>query len=281
MAGGVDIRSSRRVLFPVALLLLTALLLAPRASAAKVPTLASTAQYKALVTYVAKLEGLAAQPTTAAQKAAYDSELTSKHGAAVLKSTALFLRGKKVASKESRTRFRAGSLKVRRAETAEITAVQDEYGDRLDRAADAYADDLGRLEDTYQRRSAGLQQQIADRRVKKAKAKDPRRKAAIQGRIDALISRATELRKQRGEAKAELKDRYADEEETLRAAQQRAVAAVREAGEESVAQLRERWNRVYDRKVASLRAKRATQVADLEAKLNRGRGAIASMPIVG
>jgi predicted HicB family RNase H-like nuclease len=246
-----------------------------------VPTLASTAQYKALVDYVADLEGLAAQPMTAEQKAAYDSELTSKHGAAVLKSTALFLRGKKVASKESRTRSQAGSLKVRRAEAAEIAAVQDEYGDRLDRAADAYADELSRLEDIYQRRFAALQKQIADRRVKKAKAKDPRRKAAIQGRIDALIRRTADIRKQRGEAKAERKARYAEEEDALRAAQQRAVAAVREEGDESVAQLRKSWNRVYDRKVASLRAKRASQVADLEAKLNRGRGAIAAMPVVG
>lgn len=126
-------------------MLLTSLLLAARASAAKVPTLASTAQYQALVEYVDELEGRAAQPRTAAQKAAYESEPPSKHGAAVLKSTALFLRGKKVAGKESRTRFRAGSLKVRRAEAAEIVALQDEYGDRLDRAADAYADELSRL----------------------------------------------------------------------------------------------------------------------------------------
>jgi hypothetical protein len=281
MADGADTRFSRRVLLPLSLLLLAALLLAPRASTAKVPTLASTAQYKALVEYVAELEGLATQPTTAAQKSVYDSELTTKHGAAVLKSAALFLRGKKVASKESRTRFRAGSLKVRRAEAAEIVALQDEYGDRLDRAADAYADELGRLEDVYQRRVAALQKQVSDRRVKKAKAKDPRRKAAIQGRIDALIRRTADTRKQRGEAKAELKARYAKEDEALRAAQQRAVAAVREGGDESVAQLRDRWNRVYDRKVASLRAKRASQVADLEAKLNRGRAAITSMPVVG
>lgn len=281
MADGADTRFSRRALLPLALPLIIALLLAPPASAAKVPTLASTAQYKALVEYVDELEGLAAQPTTAAQKAAYDSELTSKHGAAVLKSTALFLRGKKVASKESRTRFRAGSLKVRRAEAAEIATVQDAYGDRLDRAAEAYANELSRLEDIYQRRFAALQKQIADRRVKKAKAKDPRRKAAIQGRIDALIRRVADTRKQRGEAKAELKARYAEEEKALRTGQQRAVAAVRENGDESVAQLRNRWNRVYDRKVASLRAKRASQVADLEAKLNRGRGAIASMPVVG
>jgi hypothetical protein len=267
------------LLFPLALM--AALPLAPPAAAAnsKVPTLASTAQYKALVAYVGKLEGLAAEPTTAEQKAVYETELTKKHGAAVLKSTALFIRGKKAASGESRSGFRAGSLKVRRAEAAELAALQDSYGARLDRAADEYADDLARLEGTYQRRLAALQKEVADRRVKKAKAADPRRKAAIQGRIDVLIRRVADTRKERGEARAELKARYVAEEEELREAKQRAIAAIRSDSDESVARLRDRWDRVYDRKLASLRAKRATQVADLDAKLNRGRLAIASMPI--
>lgn len=77
MADGADTRFARRVLLAVVPLLLAALLLAPPARAAKVPTLASTAQYKALVEYVDELEGLASQPATAAQKATYESELTS------------------------------------------------------------------------------------------------------------------------------------------------------------------------------------------------------------
>jgi len=42
------------------------------------PSLAATAQYKAFVEYVKKLDGLVGQPTSTAQKATYEKELTAK-----------------------------------------------------------------------------------------------------------------------------------------------------------------------------------------------------------
>jgi hypothetical protein len=68
------------------------LLLAPSAPAAKAPPLATTAQYRAFVEYVKKLDGLAGRPTTAAQKAEYETDLTAKRAAAAHKANALFKR---------------------------------------------------------------------------------------------------------------------------------------------------------------------------------------------
>src|SRR4051794_35726980 len=68
------------------------LLLSPAALAAKAPPLAATAQYKAFVDYVKKLDGIAGQARSAAQKDKYEAELTAKRAAAAHKANALFKR---------------------------------------------------------------------------------------------------------------------------------------------------------------------------------------------
>src|SRR4051794_38703754 len=86
-----------------ALAVLLALLALPATGAAKPPSLASTAQYKAFVEFVKKLDGLVGQQTTAAQKDTYQAELTAKKEAAAHKANALFNRG----SDEAQARFDA------------------------------------------------------------------------------------------------------------------------------------------------------------------------------
>ena len=76
------------------------------AGAGKRPSLASTAQYKAFVEYVKRLDGLVGRPTTSAQKDTYQSELTAKLEAATHKANALFKRGSDEARAETEAKFR-------------------------------------------------------------------------------------------------------------------------------------------------------------------------------
>src|SRR5690348_2844345 len=68
------------------------LLLIPTAQAAKAPPLAATSQYKAFVDYVKKLDGIAGQARSQADKDKYEAELTAKRTAAAHKANALFKR---------------------------------------------------------------------------------------------------------------------------------------------------------------------------------------------
>ena len=78
----------KRSLVPVAAVALLAVaLVAPAANAATVPPLATTAQYKALVGFVDKLDKISSTPATTAQKAAFEGQLENKHDAAVNKAT--------------------------------------------------------------------------------------------------------------------------------------------------------------------------------------------------
>lgn len=271
----------RPLVSTMAVALAALLLLAPQATAAKVPPLASTPQYKAFVDYVGKLQGLRSKPATSAQKASYEQRLTSKHQAAVNKSTALFQRAKAAAKAETRRQFQAASKKVRKAEAAELANLRVEYADKLATARDAFQHDVGTLEDKFDARYATLRRQINKLRMEKAKAKALPKKVRIQEQINVLIKEVGDSRTQEREAIAKLKERYASQKSAIVAAKAAETTKVREARQEDVENLRSRWNREAARRLADDRARRANQVASLESKLEAGRGHIAAMPVSG
>src|SRR5689334_10415313 len=91
----------RRRAMGAAVVLAALLLLPAGAAAASAPPLAATAQYKAFVDYVKKLDGIAGQGRSQAQKDKYEAELTAKRSAAAHKANALFKR----ASEEAKAEF--------------------------------------------------------------------------------------------------------------------------------------------------------------------------------
>jgi hypothetical protein len=272
----------RPPVFPFAVLALAAvLLLAPNAGAATVPTLASSPQYKALATYVTKLRSLQAQPTTAAQKAAYESALTAKHAAAVNKSTALFARGKKEAKAETQSRFRSGAAKVRKVEARALADLRAEFNTRLDDAEAGYGKKIDAVEAEYDARIAKRDREIQRLRVQKAKSGSLAKKTSIQKQIAALIKQIGDDKKRERGALAELKDRFAEEKSEIREAKAADTVAIGEANQTAIEKLRARSTRSYNNKVATLQLRRTNQLLDLEAKLTEGRAYIGLMPVAG
>ncbi len=273
--------SSRKLrsLVPVAAVALLALvLLAPAANAANIPPLPTTAQYKALVRFVDKLDKLANTPASDAQKAGFDGQLSNKHGAAVNKSTALFNRGKKAAQAESQRAFKSGSRTIRRTEAGELAGLRSEYDARMDRAATNYENSLGRVEDVYDTRTVSLRKQIRRLRDQKAKAEGVVRKAQIQEAIERRVERGAEDRKLQQEEVADLKAGYRREKDAIRSAKASATRVVQQDDDEAIETLRNRGKRIYNTRVRTLQSRRANQLRDLEAKLNAGRAAITRMP---
>lgn len=271
-------RRSRLLVPLAAVALLAVALLAPSANAANVPPLSSSAQYKALVKFVDRLDGLARTPVAASQKALFDGQLENKHQAAVNKSTALFNRAKTAARAEAQRAFKAGAQTIRRTEAGELAALRKQYDTRMDQAANNYEAELGRIEDEFDNRVATLRKEIKRLRNQKANAKSAEQKAVTQEAIDRRLDRIAGDRKLEQEEVTDLKAGYRKEKESIRAAKASATQVVAQNDDAAVERLRNDHNRIYNARVRTLQNKRANQLSDLEGKLNAGRSAIERIP---
>jgi hypothetical protein len=262
---------------------LCALLLLPATATAagKRPSLASTAQYKAFVEYVKKLDGLVGQPATAAQKDAYQSELTAKLEAAAHKANALFNRGSEEARAESEAKFKEQRATIRGAEAEEAEALDAEFAAKIRKAAESYREKVQRVETGHRNFEAKVNQQIARLREQKAKTADVAKKDAIQERITAKIAEIQAKRKEESQKRAELKKAFREQKAVLRAAERKQEEEIEAAAEAKVQKSAKHWKQVAAEKKADLDSKRDQQLAYLTAKAEKGRSDIASMPASG
>jgi hypothetical protein len=248
---------------------------------AKAPPLASTAQYKAFVDYVKKLDGRAGQPTTAAQKAKYEAELTTKRAAAAHKANALFKRGSEEAKAEFDARLKEQAALVRKVEDDDLEAVAAEYGAKLDRASAGYQLKLSNVARGRQTFEAATRARIDALRTHKAGPVDVAQKTAIQERIAALIARITAKRQELAQKRADLKAAFRGQKQQLQGAQAKREAEIAAAAEAKIAKIAKHWKKAAEAKKATLDSKRESQLGYIEAKLEKGRANIASMPAVG
>jgi hypothetical protein len=271
-------RKVRRLVPVIAAALLAVALLVPAAKAADIPALITTSQYKALVSFVEKLDKLSRTPATAAQKATYEDQLENKHDAAMDKATALLGRGKKAAQLESQREIRIGVRTIRQTQAGELAALRRDYDARMNRAATNYENSVGRVEDIFDSRSAALRRQVSRLRKQKAEAKSAVLKVSIQGAIDRRTKRGSENRKLQQEEVADLKAGYSREKAAIREGKQSATQSLQENDAEAIVTLRNRGKRIYNTTVRTLQARRVNQLNDLESKLSAGRAAIARTP---
>jgi hypothetical protein len=271
-------RKVRRLVPLIAAALLAVVLFAPAVKAAEAPPLVSTAQYKSLISFIEKLNGLSRTPATAAQKAGYEDQLENKHDAAADKAAALLERGKKAAARESARQVQIGVRSIRTTQAGELAALRRDYDARMDRAATLHTAAVGRVEDLFDGRNAALGRQAKRLRKQKAEAKSAVVKATIQEGIDRRTKRASENRKLEQEELADLKAGYSREKAAIREGKKSATLSLQQNDAEAIVTLRNRSKRIYNATVRTLQARRVNQVNDLERKLNAGRAAIARIP---
>jgi hypothetical protein len=270
----------RRLAGRVVFIVLCAALLLPTGAAAagKRPSLASTAQYKAFVEYVKKLDSLAGQAATTAQKATYEKELTAKLEAATHKANALFNRGSDEARAETDAKFKEQQAAIRRGESEETEALDAEFAAKVRKAAESYREKLERVETGHRNFETKVNEQIAALRAKKAHATDVADKNAIQERITAKIDELETKRKEESRKRAELKEGFREQKAELHAAGRKKEEEIQAAAEAKIEKSAKHWKRVFGEKEAQLDAKRDSQLAYLTSKAEKGRADIASMP---
>jgi len=272
----------RGVIQVVAGLALAALLLLiPAAQAAKAPPLAATSQYKAFVGYVKKLDGIAGQARSQAQKDKYEAELTAKRTAAAHKANALFKRASDETKAEYEAQFKEQAEIVRGVEGDDLEAVAAEYAAKLDRATASYRLKLANVAHGLQTFEDRMHERIAGLRGQKSQATDVAQKNAIQEQIAVVIDQITTKRQELAQKRADLKAAFGEQKQLIQAAQAKRETEIAEAAEAKIKQIARHWKVAAANKKATLNTKRESQLGYLEAKLEKGRADIASMPTVG
>lgn len=257
------------------------LLLVSAAPAAKAPPLAATAQYKAFVDYVKKLDGIAGQARSQAQKDKYEAELTAKRTAAAHKANALFKRASEEAKAEYDAQYKEQAEVVRGVEDDDLEAVAAEYGAKLDRATSSYQLKLTNIVGGRQTFEDATHDRINALRAQKARTPNAAGKVEIQERIAALIAQIAAKRTELTQKRADLKAAFREQKQLLQAAQVEREKEIGEAAEAKIEKIAKHWKLAAANKKATLNTKREGQLGYIEAKLEKGRADIASMPTVG
>ena len=272
-------RRCLRVLVPgVAVLAL--LLAAPTAAlAAKAPGLASSAQYKAFIEYVKKLDGLTSQPTSAEQKNTYEAKLTAKKTAAAHKANALFKRSSEEAQAEANETAAEQVEGVRSKEAKALEALHIETNQKLDRTEASFHIKFERIATGHKNREKALKAHIAELRAKKAAAAPGAPKTGIQEQIDKVSGEVSANRSDEKEKRQALKSAVTKQRGTIKSAAEAKETEIGEAAEETVKKIDDHWNKQYLAKKEALNKTRESRLGYLEQKLEQGRADIAAMPV--
>jgi hypothetical protein len=262
------------------LAVLALLLAAPGAAfAVKAPGLASSAQYKAFIEYVTKLDGLVAQPTSAEQKNTYEAKLTAKKTAAAHKANALFKRAGEETQAEANEKAKEQVEGVRSKEAKALEALHIETNQKLDRTEASFHLKFERIATGHQNREKALKTQIAELRAKKAAAAPGTPKTGIQERIEKVSGEVTANRADEKEKRKALKGAVTKQREQIKSVAEGKETEIGEAAEETVKKIDDHWNKQYLAKKEALNKTRESRLGYLEQKLEQGRADIAAMPV--
>jgi hypothetical protein len=275
--------ADRRILRPLFLgAVVTALLLAaPAALAVKAPGLASSAQYKAFVEYVKKMEERSSQPTSTETKNTFEAKLTTKKTAAAHKANALFKRSSEEAQAEANGMAKEQVERVRRKEGETLEALKAETNGKLEGNEASFHPKFEHVANSHRNRENILKEQVRSLRGQKSQAAPGQAKEKVQERIEKIQGEIKANREDEKRKRGQLKSGVEKKREAVEAAAKEEEVAIGEKAEETVKKIDNHWNKAYEEKKAALNTTRENRLAYLEQKLEQGRAAVAAMPSTG
>ena len=163
-------RKVRRLVPVIAVALLAVALLAPAAKAAEIPPLISTSQYKALVSFIEKLERIRARrrppPRRPTTRTSCRTSTTPPRTKRPRSSTA----ARKRPSANRRREITIGVRTIRQTQAGELAALRKDYDARMNRAADQPRERGGPGRKHLRRPQRALRRQVSRLRKQKANA---------------------------------------------------------------------------------------------------------------
>jgi hypothetical protein len=257
---------------------LALLLAAPAALALKTPGLASSAQYKAFIEYVKKMESRSSQPTSTETKNTFEAKLTAKKTAAAHKANALFNRAAGEAEEEANATAKEQVNRVRAKEGETLEALHAATAGKLEANEDTFHPKFEHVAVSHKNRENILKEQIRNLRAEKSNAKPGEPKEKIQGRIEKIQGEIKENREDGKVKRSQLKKSVEAKRESIEATSKEEEAAIGEKAEETVKKNQNHWAKAFETKKEALNSTRENRLGYLETKLEQGRAAVAAMP---
>jgi hypothetical protein len=272
----------RRTPAPLVLAAVVALLLvAPAALAAKAPSLASSAQYKAFVEYVKKMEERSSQPTSTETKNKFEAKLTAKKTAAAHKANALFNRASREAKEEANEAAKEQVARVRAKEGEKLEALAAATRGKLEANEASFQPKFEHVATSHKNRENILKEQIRALRAQKSNAAPGQPKEKIQERIEKIQGEIKATREDEKTKRGQLKNSVERKREAIESAAKEEEAAIAEKAESTVGKIDKHWAKAYEEEKAALNITRENRLDYLESKLEQGRAAVAAMPSTG
>ena len=257
------------------------LLSAPAALAVKAPSLASSAQYKAFIEYVKKMEGRSSQPTSTETKNTFEAKLTAKKTAAAHKANALFNRSSREAQEEANATAKEQVERVRAKEGETLEALKAETNGKLERNEATFQPKFAHVANSHHNRESILKEQIRALRAQKSNAAPGQPKEKIQERIEKIQGEIKATREDEKTKRGQLKTSVERKRGSLEAAAKKEEVEIGEKAEVTVKKIDNHWNKAYEAKKEALNSTRENRLGYLEQKLEQGRAAVAAMPANG
>jgi len=274
-----DRRIPGGVFFAVAAVAL--LLAAPAALALKSPGLASSAQYKAFIEYVKKMNERSSQPTSGATKNKFEAKLTAKKIAAAHKANALFDRASREAQEEANAAAKEQVERVRAKEGEKLEALQAATNEKLEANEATFHSKFEHVANSHHNRESILKEQIRALRAQKSNAAPGQPKEKIQERIERIQGEIKATREDEKTKRGQLKASVEGKREAIESSSREERVAIGETAEATIKKIDKHWNKVYEQKKAALSTTLENRLGYLESKLEQGRAAIAAMPSTG
>ncbi len=272
----------RRISAPLVLAAVVGLLLlAPVAPAAKAPSLASSAQYKAFVEYVKKMEERSSQPTSTETKNKFEAKLTAKKTAAAHKANALFNRASREAKEEANAAAKEQVERVRAKEGEKLEALAAATRGKLEANEATFHPKFEHVANSHKNREGILKEQIRALRAQKSNAAPGRPKERIQERIEKIQGEIKATREDEKTKRGQLKNSVERKRVAIEAAAKEEETAIGEKAEATVGKIDKHWAKEYEQQKGTLNATRENRLGYLESKLEQGRAAVAAMPSTG
>jgi hypothetical protein len=257
------------------------LLATPAALAVKAPGLASSAQYKAFIEYVQKMEERSTQPTSTETKNKFEAKLTAKKTAAAHKADALFKRASEEAKAGANESAKEQVEGVRAKEGEALEALRAEEDGKLEANEASFAPKFEHVANGHHNREAILKEQIRALRAQKSQAAPGPPKEKVQERIEKIQGEIKANREDEKAKRRQLKGAVEKKREAIEAAAKEEEVPIRERAEATVKKIDRHWAKAYEEKKAALNTTRENRLGYLESKLEQGRAAIAAMPTAG
>jgi hypothetical protein len=272
--------ADRRISTPLFLVVAVVALLvaAPAALAVKAPSLASSAQYKAFVEYVKKMEERSSQPTSTETKNKFEAKLTAKKTAAAHKANALFNRASREAQEEANAAAKEQVERVRAKEGEELEALQAETNGKLEANAATFQPKFEHVANSHQNRENILKEQIRALRAQKSNAAPGQPKERIQERIEKIQGEIKANREDEKTKRGQLKKSVEAKRAAIESAAKEEEVAIGEKAESTIGKINKHWAKAYEEKKEALNSTRENRLGYLETKLEQGRAAVAAMP---